>query len=519
MNSVSTHRPCLSKLNTLAIANDSQRDHACDLFFESVDERFVWIMDAGQHIGLIDRQGATLEWIAPHTGLQPPKPAEVTQNYHAPAFQGGRVVLQWWLDDGAGLRVDAQQPLTKPSGVLATHPRSRRPVTEITLGSERGTQLSLAAHHRFEGDERIVGSHRVTIRYDQTAMSYSADVEAELVAPDPYHAEFCNLYAGGVYDNRAELKRYVATAWEHPDGKLLRWNHNPVSYLSPGMNDRTGKRRIAQGGFIGYFTDESSNPIVQVTHASPPATSATCSNLYDEHLTCLLPEPTDEGNYHWQVSFRFYSLPHSVAESILRDAELIDLDIDPDCDDPVLHDTAYDDSILGRRFLRNPRFPGFILGKINDFEAPIDLASTVVGSMIWASASPQNQVYWDPNVGHTGNRSIRLRGNNECETTRTRLAGGPTPHLDGGRTYRLSGWVRCHGVEGAGASFRFDVIGRHTSQSPLFINRTPLVRGDCDWTHVETTFQTAPDAELGWLYLELEGPGEAWFDELILEPC
>ncbi len=43
------------------------------------------------------------------------------------------------------------------------------------------------------------------------------------------------------------------------------------------------------------------------------------------------------------------------------------------------------------------------------------------------------------------------------------------------------------------------------------------VNGTCDWTYVDVTFLTPADAQFGWLYLDLEGPGQAWFDDIAFE--
>lgn len=68
-----------------------------DLAFQRVDERFVWITDRGVRVGLLDLDEYTLEWVAPHPGQPPAWPAEIPPLYHAPTYQGGRIILQWWV--------------------------------------------------------------------------------------------------------------------------------------------------------------------------------------------------------------------------------------------------------------------------------------------------------------------------------------------------------------------------------------------------------------------------------------
>ncbi|MFA5865522.1 MAG: hypothetical protein WC975_12655 [Phycisphaerae bacterium] len=492
-------------------------EHGQNLRIEKVDERFIWILDGQTRIGLIDQTRSSLEWIAPHPGLCSIRPAEIPTVYHAPNFQGGRIIPQWWLTCGPGWRRDASMPLPEPFGIFKSGLGQKRPQTTWTFGSEKGGLLSMCACHRFKDDDRIRGEHRITIFYDFRLKSYVADVEAELTAPDPYLAEFCNLYAGGLYDNRPKFKRYQSTLWAHPDGRVIRWHHNPVSYLTPGMNDEHGERRIAANGFLGYFSDPYTNPMVQIVACNHPVAAATCCNLYDEHLICHTPSPMSEGHYSWKVRYRFFSVHPDQAEQITRRSELIHFGVDTHRYDAVLSEPDRTDLVLGDYIVYNPRFPGFYYNKVNDFETAIPYESTEIASLIWASHCPEHEAYWDSSCGHSGHRSIRLRGR-PGRLVRTRLAGGPTPHITPKQRYRLSGWTRCQNVVGKGACIRFDEIGMH-ADPPKADHVAGPVNNSTDWTYIEKVFTTLPDADLGWLYLELEGLGQAWFDDIALEEC
>ena len=170
-----------------------------------------------------------------------------------------------------------------------------------------------------------------------------------------------------------------------------------------------------------------------------------------------------------------------------------------------------------RRRNYNPQFPSFYHGCVNDFERPIPYDRTVAGCFIWATHCPDGEVFWDDNCGHSGRRSIRLRGRGDGQVTGTRSS-GPTPHLDGDTQYRISGWIRCQGVTGS-ARIRFDEVGFHPASGADPSHVAGPVSGTCEWTYVECVFRTPPDAQFGWLYLDLAGPGQAWFDDIALEEC
>ena len=489
---------------------------AVDLRFCEAGPRFVWIVDGDRRIGLIDREGSTLEWIAPHPEVASIRPPELPAVYHAPTWQGGRVVLQWWLESGGSWRREASEPLVEPIGMLTSHEDKARGRSQWSLGAESGERLTFRAVQSYDGDDRVSGEHRGAITYDPVADSYILDVRARLTAPDLYFAEFCNVLAGGVYDNRPAHKRYQCTLWSHPEAGLLRWHHNPVGYLTPGMNNVDGQRRVGVGGFIGYFCDPLTNPVVELLESSHPVATATCCNLYDEHMICQ-PRPEQvSGPFRWDVRYRFLSLQPEIASEIVARSKLIDLQVDPSIEDTVLNEPDRTDDDLCR-LLHHPTFPGFHDGCINDFEEPIPCDGMQVASMVWASGCPDNDVYWDPACGHSGKRSIRLRSTDEAKGASTMISGGPTPHVSANTRYRLSGWIRCLDVTGRGARIRFDEIGFSRADDQNAVHVAGPVTGTCDWQYVDCVFTTGPTSDLGWLYLELEGAGQAWFDDIALE--
>ena len=506
-----------ARLRALASAGELAAREArdVDLRYERVDERYVWVTDHGTRVGLLDLDEFTLEWIAPHPGHPSARPAEIPALYHAPTYQGGRIIMQWWVMYHLGPRRAHDAPAPEPFGVWAGHAPRKKPRTTVELVDGRGPQLTLRLSHVHPQDERIRGEHRVALGYDPLADSYTADIEGDLEAPDPYPVEFCNFYAGGVYDNRPRTKRYQATVWAHPDGRLVRWPHNPVSYLTPGMNDAEGERRIVEGGFVGYFADPHSNPVLEIIESNRPVTASTCCNIYDEHLDCLAPTGKEGGPYRWHVRFRMYSVSMEAALDLTRRASLVRYGTVPDQPDPMLiRPEVTDDDIMGHFQVRNPVFPAFYYGQVNDFEDALPIDRTVAGTFIWATQCPDNAIYWDPARGHSGSRSIRIRGR-EGQTVTARSQ-GPTPHLDPDTGYRISGWIRCESVAGF-ARIRFSEVGMHQGDPATADHVAGPLTGTCGWTYVECLFRTPPDGQFGWLYLEVDSAGSAWFDDVALE--
>ena len=493
---------------------ECRKKRPVNLRFNEVDDRFVWICDDDRRIGLIDRESSTLEWIAPHPGKKSIRPIEIPSKYHAPTYQGGRIVLQWWLNSDGGWRRESSEPLANPIGFLKNELEKSRGITSWKLGSKIGSELTLRTIHHHPGDGRIVGEHNVKIFYDPLADSYVAEVRAVLRTPDPYYAEFCNLLAGGCYDTRPANKRYQATIWSHPDKRLVRWPHNPISYLTPGMNEYDGERQIAIGGYIGYFADPYTNPVVEIIEANHAVAAATCCNIYDEHLICL-PSKKNKDSYSYEALYRFKSIHQEIAAEIVSHSSLIDFKVDTCRNDPVLFAPDSTEPDLARRLVCNPILPGFYYGRINDFEEPIPYDILQVGNFIWASSCPENSVFWDDDCGRSGKHSIRLRGESEDQTVST-SSSGPTPHINPNTKYRLSCWIRCENVIGEGAFIKFNEIGFNQAMMKASHFTKPL-RGTTAWTYVERVFKTCESSELGWLYLELTGAGQAWFDDVALE--
>jgi len=491
---------------------------AVSLAFEHVDERYVWITDTGVRVGLIDRKECTLEWVAPHAGAPSIRPVEIPPVYHAPTYQGGRIIAQWWLTPRRNQQYLPGAPWRQPWDALPARGedmdlRKFKPNCTWTFDAGEGEQLSFRIDETFEMPGAPRGCHHFSISYDSAANSYVAQVEADIEGVRGSIVELANFYAGGVYDTRPDHKRHQQTIWSHPDGRLVRWPHHPAGYRTPGMNDSEGERRIADNGFTGYFADPYTNPVIEFIETSNPLTAATCCNIYDEHLLML----TDHDTNCCSVRFRFYSVTEPVARAIVERSELIHFGVDPDRPNPIDSNVTVNDKDLSRRVNYNPQYPVVRFGCVNNFESMPALDQTVVGCVFFVSGNSDHDIWWANDCGHSGQRSIRLRGNDPEGFTGTR-SGGPTPHIDAGQRYRLSGWIKCEGVTGA-ARIRFDEIGFYPKDKTAPSHIAGPCSGTCDWTYVECVFTALPNTEFGWYYLDLEGAGQAWFDDMALEEC
>ncbi|MCP4645720.1 MAG: alpha-N-arabinofuranosidase [bacterium] len=118
---------------------------------------------------------------------------------------------------------------------------------------------------------------------------------------------------------------------------------------------------------------------------------------------------------------------------------------------------------------------------------------------------------WDIDpAGRTGQCvTIRTRGDASADAAWTARV-TVRPHT----FYRLSGWIKTRGVEGATGALLNIQNMQHV--------RTQAVTGTSDWTRVSTTFRTADaplDLEINCLFGGWGvATGQAWYDDVLLEP-
>jgi hypothetical protein len=217
---------------------------------------------------------------------------------------------------------------------------------------------------------------------------------------------------------------------------------------------------------------------VEIVHSEPRTTFVTCSVWYDQHIIALPPErKDDDGLYHVTTVYRFLSLPLPVAKE--------------------LEDAAR--TMLPARTGAGPM--GFRQNIVNDFESLVP-SGTLFNGCIWGHSAK-----YDGTVGRSGTHSLRLHGNEHAGP----VHGGPMLHVEAGRRYRFTAWVRTRGVTGKGAYLRVK-----PREDAVEEKRSKCLNGDRDWTRLEIVFKPENGQSFAVLGLAVDGPGMAWFDDLEL---
>lgn len=331
--------------------------------------------------------------------------------------------------------------------------------------------VSLRLRYRTTGGG-ISSEHRFSLRYD-SVLGYLWDCEVEASLATARRFEYANLLANGVADSRDDRKRYQKSIWTRRDGTVCSICQNPRSLI--GGYGREWAEPPADGGFVGFVVEPDMNPFVEVVQ-SPPLTFLTCPVWYDQHVIALPPEQKGEdGLYHIKAAYRFLNLPLEVAKE-LEDAARTTVPKSKG-DGPM----------------------GFRQNVVNDFERLVPDGVPFNGP-IWGHSAK-----YDSTIGHSGTHSLRLGGGDTAQP----VHGGPLLHVEQGKRYRLSAWVRTRGVTGKGACLRLKT--REDAKTAIFSNS---LTGDQDWTLLTIEF-TPPEGEnFAVPGLMVEGPGAAWFDDI-----
>jgi mono/diheme cytochrome c family protein len=152
-----------------------------------------------------------------------------------------------------------------------------------------------------------------------------------------------------------------------------------------------------------------------------------------------------------------------------------------------------------------------VTGKDGPNLLPNPSFETVAGELPdgWKLRHYQGKAAWDIAAGsktaHTGEKSAHVTSEGGADTS-LYVDLPVTPKTD----YRLSGWIRTRGVNGAQGA----LLNVHTTE---FV--TPAVNGDSDWKQVETVFNSGDRTTVSVNLLfggYGQSRGEAWFDDVKL---
>ncbi|MHB9131539.1 MAG: hypothetical protein ACYDBB_10685 [Armatimonadota bacterium] len=453
------------------------------------DDRFVWVMDGDRGVLLLDSRDGTLELRVADPWSSCP-PTQVPKHYHICTYLGVRATIVWWLRD---------------------QKRTAKHDTNVLTWSVEGDAVVFTMQEQWT--DGTTGMHQGRLHYKPAWGRYVVEMSTTLKARRALAAqEFCNVIPAAIGDTRLGRGKYQQMVWVDADGILRGMAKNPLWSNSVGAQDIAGSRRIGEGGFLGWVTEHDMNPVVEILQSDPPVGACTCDNLMDEHLLVLpaggMHNP--DGWFHLQAQYRLFSLPHAMAEEIARQAQPVEYG-------PMLawkFQYAPTEGPIPAD-LNRVTLPGFIPYQKNDMSIPVTWDEPCFPCALWtASLLPEADLYWDPEIGHAGHRSLRITVTGGEK--RFFPGSGPTIHTDEGQRYRVSGYVRTQGdirawIEGNEILF-------HTWNS-VEAHPTPVVGPNSDWTYVETTYVArGEDAPFFAFFLVADGDGMAWFDELAFEP-
>jgi hypothetical protein len=408
---------------------------------------FFWILDSEQRIGLLNLVVGEIEMFR---AFPPPDGTRV--EYRMPVVHG------WETLQGPRIAIAPQGTWT------AAYEMVRLP--------DDGTSLRL--RYRENRDGRTPVEHRFILRFDPV-LGYLWDCEFEMRMDTSRRLEYANLLPKSVADSRDERKRYQKCIWTRRDGAVCYMYQNPRSLIHGA--GREWADQPADGGFVGFVAEPDMNPFVEIVR-SAPATFVTCPVWYDQHVIALPPkQPESNGQYRVEAAYRFLSLPLAVAKE-LEDAALATLPKSKG-DGPM----------------------GFRQNIVNDFETLVP-DGTPYNGCIWGHSAKH-----DRTIGHSGTHSLRLNGGETAQP----VHGGPLMHMEQGRRYRLSAWVRTRAVTGKGACLRLKT--REDAKTALF---SRSLTGDQDWTRLSIDFVQPEGENFAVPGLVVEGGGSAWFDDIEL---
>lgn len=438
--------------------------------FKGKKENFVWILDRKQKISVYCHEHGTLDTFLFEPNLEKSKDFKLPSMYHNPTYFGARMMTYWWLND-----------------VWSAYGERSFPTFE-GIGSSK-LIISCPVKHPDGGSE----IHKYCFYFDSSLNRYVIDTFVELRSKRNIHGEYCNFYVAGLGDSRKEKKKYKKTIFTDSKGNLSYFYQNPCTPLAKNMRDRN-LRKIKTGGFIGFFTEEDINPVIEIIESSPESFSLTCDCWYDEHLSINSPgkENFSNGFYNANIHYRLISLPEKVCRKIEKSAKQFD---------------------IGKYSVMIP----FVHNEVNNLETQINPYKEFTGCcwLITNNESTYSPISWCKIEGYSGKKSIRLYG---CtpDTVIADVVRGPAIHGYSNKKYYVSVYVKTKNVEGQGAYIQLDEVYYHPANVQVSHTSRKL-NGNNDWTLLSFEFKPVKYDPFFYLYFKLEGKGEAFFDDIIIK--
>lgn len=448
---------------------------------EEADERFRWLMDGDRGVALLDAEQDNFELRVADPWSACPL-AVIPRHYHIYCYEGLRVTTQWWLRGWRSPKV---------AGTLCWDVRDQ------AVYFENQEQWADGSH----------GTHSGRLYYDAAWGGYVTEMTADLTARYLItDQEFSNIIPPHIGDTRPGREKYQQAVWLDSDGILRGLRKNPLWFVSVGAQDAYGRRSIPAGGFLSWVAEPDFNPAVEILESNRPVGATTCDNLMDEHFVINVPDARHcpDGWFRLHVKYRILSLPASLATALAERTTPLEYG-------PMLawkFQYAPTNGPIGTD-LNRVELPGRLSYGTADFTTPVPWDEPFFGQIWTASSSPDADLYYDPQIGHHGTRSLRIAV--QGEEKKFAPGSGPTVHTVAGTRYRVGAWVRTEGqvrawVEGNEILF--------SNYPPVEAHATPMVEPDSDWTWVETCYVArGEEAPFVGLFVCAEGDGLAWFDE------
>ncbi|MBI2191889.1 MAG: hypothetical protein HYU36_07890 [Planctomycetes bacterium] len=428
---------------------------------------YRWITDRGRKIALVGLSGPAYIIDAIHlrtpTGTVPdPDEPEVLHNY---TIRGTRLTLGWFQNE---------VPVKPVLGWDDTDPRRLRMWVE-----ENGP------------DGERVGEYRWSVTLDPDRRSYVHDFESRCAVPKAMGLEYVNFTVVGVDDTRPGKTRYPATLYQDAQGE---WIGLPRHHCT---TSELYDKDVPHGHFIGFF-GEKDNPVLEILDAPSSTYLNVCMCLHDVHVCGRSAGKDSAGRQTFLLRYRLYGVDEEVSAKWMAAARRVRLS-----DEEVARFAAFSPSIE--------------LGASNDMEKGIDVR-TDGGSFYFERQEYnwENPAFWDTTCGHSGTASVRIvsatPGRRSLGVSGGQIFVTPKGSVD------LAAWVRTEKLQGRGAYLEVE-FGRWAGDrvETLQAVQSARVTGDADWTLLELKGLPVPErAEYAWVRLAVEGPGSAWFDDLLV---
>jgi hypothetical protein len=447
-----------------------------------------WVLDGETRVGAVLGESPALELV--NFDPSAPRAVEFPEVYHAPTAPGDRITLAHWVE-------------------WAQSTGSERNELRFSAGGER---LTVTFEEWFADGMHAV--KRCTFAVDPD-LGYVVEVEGHVQSPVEHQVEFANFLPQNVVDDRQG--RWPFILWQHPDGRILRWNQNNAGADAYGNRDHHGRRQIDPEGFLGYFGEPDRCPVAEFHGSNQPIAATTCHNMLDEHLHWVVgrdfsPPRNEAGQYVYDVAFTLGALPGAAGAKLAERAEFNDLMLE-----------RYPSELAGRY----PWTPGetgplrpmdmvvFRQGSLCDFTERLD-ARASDRSMIFTC--PENDENAPATIVPEGGRRtgpcLRLQPGGG------RVGCGPTygcsPHVTAGAAYQVTAWLKTDLHPGSARLRVWEWLYTAGNLTREYLSLP--VEGKSEWTKVSVEF-TPEGTMTHCMSLEIvaEGEGTVWADELMVE--